>query len=107
VLHAKRSQWPVSSHQQRLVMLAASVRAMANKAQSFTLSHDRLALSFQQVLKGDRFIDSLPDAQASRKDKDPQCRRPYRRVWATTFSGRASAQTNPQRHASCGSCLLQ
>ena len=46
-LHRKRWQLLVSSHKQRLNMLAARVLGMADKAQSFVLAHDRSASSFQ------------------------------------------------------------
>src|ERR1039458_10651199 len=49
----------VLSHKRQLIVFAARVIELADEAQSFVLSHDRFASSFQQVLKGDRSIDSL------------------------------------------------
>ena len=49
----------VLSHKRQLIVLAARVIELADETQSFVLSHDRFASSFQQVLKGDRSIDSL------------------------------------------------
>ena len=52
---------------QELIVLAARVIELADEAQSFVLSHDRPASSFQQVLKGDRSIDLLRRAVHHRK----------------------------------------
>jgi hypothetical protein len=49
----------VLSHKRQLIVLAARVIESADEAQSFVLSHDRPASSFQLVLKRDHSIDSL------------------------------------------------
>jgi hypothetical protein len=68
VHHADRAL--VLSHEHQLIVLAAHVIGLADQARSFVLSHDRPASSFQQVLKGDRSIDSLGRAIHHRETGD-------------------------------------